>query len=113
GLTHVFPEPGVLACGAEDPALAALAAALADGGVRLDAGADREEAERALLALPGIDRRTAALIRMRALGDPDVDPYGTPGAERWRPWRSYAVRHLEAEARAAAREEAAGAAVVG
>ncbi|MFD7945776.1 hypothetical protein ACFV5K_22935, partial [Streptomyces sp. NPDC059744] len=37
----------------------------------------------------------AALIRMRALGDPDVDPDGSPGAERWRPWRSYAVRHLD------------------
>ncbi|MEV3891599.1 DNA-3-methyladenine glycosylase 2 family protein [Streptomyces anulatus] len=104
GLTHVFPEPDVLAGSAEDPALAALAAALADGGLRLDAGADRDEAERTLLTLPGIGGRTAALIRMRALGDPDVDPYGTPGAERWRPWRSYAVRHLEAEAAA----EAAG-----
>ncbi|MGY5038686.1 DNA-3-methyladenine glycosylase 2 family protein [Streptomyces griseus] len=96
GLTHVFPEPDVLAGSAEDPALAGLAAALADGRLRLDAGADRDEAERTLLTLPGVGRRTAALIRLRALGDPDVDPYGTPGAERWRPWRSYAVRHLEA-----------------
>ncbi|MFE7336573.1 DNA-3-methyladenine glycosylase 2 family protein, partial [Streptomyces fimicarius] len=96
GLTHVFPEPDVLAGSAEDPVLAGLAAALADGRLRLDAGADRDEAERTLLTLPGIGRRTAALIRLRALGDPDVDPYGTPGAERWRPWRSYAVRHLEA-----------------
>jgi methylated-DNA-[protein]-cysteine S-methyltransferase/AraC family transcriptional regulator of adaptative response / DNA-3-methyladenine glycosylase II len=95
GLTHVFPEPGVLAGEAEAPALRALAAALADGDVRLDAGADREEAERALLRLPGIGPAAAALIRMRALGDPDVDPDGRPEAERWRPWRSYAVRHLE------------------
>ncbi|WP_328911564.1 helix-turn-helix domain-containing protein [Streptomyces sp. NBC_00234] len=95
GLTHLFPEPGVLACGAADSALRALAAALADGAVRLDAGADRDEAERALLRLPGIGPAEAALIRMRALGDPDVDPYGTPGSEAWRPWRSYAVRHLE------------------
>ncbi|MEI7032646.1 DNA-3-methyladenine glycosylase 2 family protein [Streptomyces pratensis] len=98
GLTHVFPEPAALADSAEDPVLRSLAAALADGRLRLDAGADRDEAERTLLALPGIGRRTAALIRMRALGDPDVDPYGTPGAGRWRPWRSYAVRHLEAAA---------------
>lgn len=96
GLTHVFPEPGVLAGSVEDPALRALAAALADGRLRLDAGADRDAAEATLLTLPGTDRRTAALIRMRALGDPDVDPYATPGAERWRPWRSYAVRHLAA-----------------
>ncbi|MER5362201.1 DNA-3-methyladenine glycosylase 2 family protein, partial [Streptomyces sp. NPDC002785] len=34
------------------------------------------------------------LSRMRALGDPDVDPGGRPESERWRPWRSYAVRHL-------------------
>ncbi|MFD7746842.1 DNA-3-methyladenine glycosylase 2 family protein [Streptomyces sp. NPDC059698] len=102
GLTHLFPEPGVLAGSAEDPALRALAAALDDGVLRLDAGADRDEAERVLLTLPGIGRRTAALIRMRALGDPDVDPCGTPGAELWRPWRSYAVRHLEADAEAEA-----------
>ncbi len=95
GLTHLFPEPGVLAGSAEDPALRALAAALDDGVLRLDAGADRDEAERTLLTLPGIGPRTAALIRTRALGDPDVDPCGTPGAERWRPWRSYAVRHRE------------------
>ncbi|MFF5335455.1 DNA-3-methyladenine glycosylase 2 family protein [Streptomyces sp. NPDC013181] len=92
GLTHLFPEPAVLADAAGDPALRALAAALADGTVRLDAGADRDEAERALLRLPGIGSATAALIRMRGLGDPDVDPYGLRGASRWRPWRSYGVR---------------------
>ncbi|WP_274565167.1 DNA-3-methyladenine glycosylase 2 family protein [Streptomyces spiramyceticus] len=100
-LTHVFPEPGALA-GADDPALRALATALADGDVRLDPGADRDEAQRGLLALPGITTRTAGLIRMRALGDPDVLPDGGPedgfggGAQSdgWRPWRSYAVRHL-------------------
>lgn len=101
-LTHVFPEPGVLAGAVTDPALKSLATALADGQLRLDAGADRAEAEDVLATLPGVDRRTAALIRMRALGDPDVDPYGTPGAERWRPWRSYAVRHLETAVREAA-----------
>lgn len=101
GLTHVFPEPGVLAGAVEEPALVALAAALADGDVRLDAGADRDEAERALLRLPGMDPRTAALIRMRALGDPDVDPDAVRGAgttQSWRPWRSYAARHLELDA---------------
>lgn len=94
GLTHVFPEPGALAGAAGGPELRALAAALADGDVRLDAGADRDEAEQALLRLPGIGPAAAALIRMRALGDPDVDPEGRPGTDRWRPWRSYAVRHL-------------------
>lgn len=100
GLTHVFPEPGALAGSALDPRLCALASALADGGVRLDAGADRDEAEQTLLRLPGVGPATAALIRMRALGDPDVDPYGTPGSYRWRPWRSYGVRHAEFAGRA-------------
>lgn len=104
-LTHVFPEPGTLT-GAEDPVLRTLATALADGVVRLDPGADRDEAERALRALPGITARTAGLIRMRALGDPDVAPDGAQGgtgaeggearAGAWRPWRSYAVRHRSA-----------------
>ncbi|MDP5317163.1 DNA-3-methyladenine glycosylase 2 family protein [Streptomyces poriferorum] len=96
GLTHVFPEPGVLAGAVSDPALRALATALADGDVRLDAGDDRDAAEQALLRLPGIDAATAKLIRMRGLGDPDVDPHGTPGSELWRPWRSYGVRRAEA-----------------
>ncbi|MEV0744365.1 helix-turn-helix domain-containing protein [Streptomyces sp. NBC_01220] len=96
GLTHVFPEPGVLAGAVSDPALRALATALADGDVRLDAGADRDAAEQALLRLPGLGPATAKLIRMRGLGDPDVDPHGTPGSERWRPWRSYGVRRAEA-----------------
>ncbi|MFD3657057.1 DNA-3-methyladenine glycosylase 2 family protein [Streptomyces sp. NPDC058620] len=95
GLTHLFPEPGALAGSAGGPALRGLATALADGEVRLDAGTDRDAAEEALLRLPGIGRRAAALIRMRALGDPDVDPDGTPGNAAWRPWRSYAVRHRE------------------
>ncbi|MFF7337905.1 DNA-3-methyladenine glycosylase 2 family protein [Streptomyces sp. NPDC008163] len=99
-LTHVFPEPAVLAEAAGDPALRALATALADGTVRLDAGADRDEAERALRRVPGIGPAGAALIRMRGLGDPDVDPYRTPGAIRWRPWRSYGVRRARRAAQA-------------
>ncbi|MFI9492344.1 MULTISPECIES: bifunctional transcriptional activator/DNA repair enzyme AdaA [Streptomyces] len=94
GLTHLFPEPDALADGAEDPALRELAGALADGTVPLDAGAERDEAEEALRRLPGTGAVTAALIRMRGLGDPDVDPWGMPGTEHLRPWRSYAVRHL-------------------
>lgn len=96
GLTHVFPEPGVLAGAVSDPVLRTLTTALADDEVRLDAGADRDEAEQALLRLPGITPATAKLIRMRGLGDPDVDPHGTPGSDRWRPWRSYGVCRAEA-----------------
>lgn len=92
GLTHLFPEPAALT---GHPVAGPLAVALAEGRVRLDPGADRDEAEAALLAVPGMPPATAALIRMRALGDPDVAPGGAPGVETWRPWSSYAVRYLE------------------
>ncbi|MFG2353328.1 DNA-3-methyladenine glycosylase 2 family protein [Streptomyces sp. NPDC048521] len=93
-LTHLFPEPAVLAEAEPDGPLGALAAALADGTVRLDPGADRDDAQQALLALPGMDPATAATIRVRALGDPDVAPPGKALPDAWRPWRSYAVQHL-------------------
>lgn len=123
GLTAVFPTAETLADA--DPtewpmprsrarALSALATALATGRLTLDPGADREETERRLLALPGIGPWTAAYVRMRALGDPDAflptdlgvrhglahlgaagDPAAaTDRAKRWRPWRSYAVSLL-------------------
>ncbi|MEV0125709.1 AlkA N-terminal domain-containing protein [Streptomyces sp. NPDC050703] len=109
-LTHLFPAPDALA--AEAGPLGALASALGDGSLRLDAGADRDQAEAGLAALPGMDPRTAAFIRMRSLGDPDVAPPGEPEPvlDAWRPWRSYALRHLRAAAGAApgCRGEAAG-----
>jgi 3-methyladenine DNA glycosylase/8-oxoguanine DNA glycosylase len=91
-LTHVFPEPAALA------EAEGTLTALADGSLRLDAGADRDDAQEALLALPGMDPRTVATIRGRALGDSDVAPPGAPVPDAWRPWRSYAARHLEAAA---------------
>ncbi|MGA5411131.1 Ada metal-binding domain-containing protein [Streptomyces lavendulocolor] len=91
GLTHLFPEPGALR---HHPVAGPLATALAAGGVRLDPGADRAAAEEALRAVPGVSARTAALIRMRALGDPDVAPDAPADREEWRPWRSYATRLL-------------------
>lgn len=93
-LTHLFPEAAVLAEAEPHGPLGALTAALADGDLRLDPGADRDEAEGALLALPGLDARTVAVIRTRALGDPDVAPPGVTAPENWRPWRSYASQHL-------------------
>jgi methylphosphotriester-DNA--protein-cysteine methyltransferase/3-methyladenine DNA glycosylase/8-oxoguanine DNA glycosylase len=91
-LTHVFPEPTVLADAGGT--LGALATALADGSLRLDPGADRAEAHAALLALPGMDPRVVAVIRTRALGDPDVAPADEDFPDAWRPWRSYALHHL-------------------
>lgn len=121
GLTHLFPDAATLA--ALDPAglpmprargraLVALCAALADGSIRLDRGADRDGVRQALLALPGIGPWTADYIALRALGHPDVflptdigirdalrgldrDPTTAAAlAEEWRPWRSYAQLHL-------------------
>ncbi|MGY3204981.1 DNA-3-methyladenine glycosylase 2 family protein [Streptomyces sp. TE5632] len=96
GLTHLFPEPAVLAEAEPGGTLGALTAALADGTVRLDPGADRDDTADALRAVPGLDARTIAEIRTRALGDPDVAPPGPELPDSWRPWRSYALNHLRA-----------------
>jgi AraC family transcriptional regulator of adaptative response / DNA-3-methyladenine glycosylase II len=126
-LTHCFPAPDTIAAADPDTlpmprsrarALVGLAAALASGELILDPGADRDEAERQLLARPGIGPWTAGYIRMRALSDPDaflptdagvrhgLIALGAPSspeaaarqAESWRPWRSYALQHLWAHA---------------
>jgi AraC family transcriptional regulator of adaptative response / DNA-3-methyladenine glycosylase II len=119
----LFPSAATLA--ALDPAslpmpraradaLVGLCRALADGDLRLDPAADRDEARRALLALPGIGPWTAGYVAMRALGDADVflvedlgvrhalTRLGGPSdqrearalAEAWAPWRSYASQYL-------------------
>jgi AraC family transcriptional regulator, regulatory protein of adaptative response / DNA-3-methyladenine glycosylase II len=111
---RTFPRPSDLA--AADPVdlpvprrraatLIALATAVASDAIALDPGADRDETERRLLALPGVGPWTASYIRMRALGDPDVFLPGDLVLDRtlasrqgdpatWKPWRSYAVAHL-------------------
>ncbi len=97
-------------------ALVTLCGALAAGDdpLALDPGADREAVRERLLTLPGIGPWTIEYVAMRALGDPDAFPttdlgirhaverLGEAGdrasvaalAERWRPWRAYAVQHL-------------------
>ncbi|MDX2598325.1 Ada metal-binding domain-containing protein [Streptomyces sp. WI03-4A] len=104
-LTHLFPEPAALAGAEPGGPLGALAAALADGTVRLDPGADRDDAARALFALPGLDPAVVATVRVRALGDPDVAPPGVDAPDSWRPWRSYAVQHLRVAAAAPRTED--------
>ena len=86
--------------------LHAVAAAVADGRLALDPGADRAETRAALLAIPGIGTWTADYLLMRAVGDPDVlldsdlgvrkaaselDLDLTTAARHWAPWRSYAT----------------------
>jgi len=95
-------------------ALVALAEGVAAGTVRIDVGTHPDELQAELLAIPGIGPWTSAYIVMRALGDPDAfmptdlgirraaAVLGLPEdaasltqhAERWRPWRSYALCHM-------------------
>ena len=116
-LTHVFPTADALA--GIDPALlpmpasrrrtlVELATRIADGRVILGSGADRDELAASLGEVPGVGPWTTGYVLMRGLGDPDVFlptdlgakaglariGVGAPHAERWRPWRSYALHHL-------------------
>ena len=79
-------------------ALVAVARAMAGGTLRLEPGGDPESALRALVEVPGIDERTAAVIVMRALhwpdAFPDPDAASQEDTEAWRPWRAYAAAHL-------------------
>ena len=91
-----------------------VASAVADGKLDLEPGTDREESVARLMELPGVGAWTTGYVAMRAIGDPDVflptdlaarrgaSALGLPGspkllaahAERWRPWRSYALIRL-------------------
>jgi AraC family transcriptional regulator, regulatory protein of adaptative response / DNA-3-methyladenine glycosylase II len=113
-------------------ALRSVAAAIAAGELQLGAGADRRRADAVLRAVPGIGPWTASYVAMRGLGDPDAFLAGdlvvqraighrlgaagsvTPAAatalaERWRPWRSYAVVHLWASSSTGATSHTSGA----
>jgi AraC family transcriptional regulator of adaptative response / DNA-3-methyladenine glycosylase II len=129
-VTHVFPSAAALANAdpatlamplARRRALLGLAAALANEELVIDAGADRRQTREQLLALPGIGPWTTEYVAMRALRDPDaflpsdlgvrhaLEQLGYDGdrasatrlAERWRPYRAYALQHLWASLPAA------------
>jgi AraC family transcriptional regulator, regulatory protein of adaptative response / DNA-3-methyladenine glycosylase II len=90
--------------------LIALARAVAEGEVKLEPGADAEATIERLKQIPGIGDWTAHYIAMRALRWPDAFPHSDLGlrkalgetsskrileiAEKWRPWRAYALMHL-------------------
>lgn len=119
-ITHVFPNAESLAeaslteVGMPETrrgSLRALTGAIAAGDLVLDRGADRAETRSKLLAIRGIGPWTASYLQMRALRDPDAFLAGDLGvvkgarrlgiegpledvAERWRPWRAYAVQYL-------------------
>lgn len=122
GLGRAFPSPdrlagqplsaiagiGIVAQRAR--ALLALAEAVAHGRLALEPQADVDETLARLTSLPGIGDWTAQYVAMRALRWRDAFPAAdlvvmralgvrTPkaareAADRWRPWRAYAVMHL-------------------
>lgn len=89
-----------------------VAALVAGGELDLSGDAPSEETLRRLGDVPGVGPWTLAYVAMRALRDPDAFMSGDLGvrrgfealgleptamlarAERWRPWRAYAVMHL-------------------
>jgi AraC family transcriptional regulator of adaptative response / DNA-3-methyladenine glycosylase II len=122
-VTHLFPTAAALASvdpasfrmpRSRARTLHALSGALASGEIVLARGGDPERVRAQLLALPGIGPWTADYVVMRALGDTDVflatdlgikralerlgvdaDPAAALAlAERWRPYRSFAMQYL-------------------
>jgi DNA-3-methyladenine glycosylase II len=122
GLTHVFPEAGVLATAdlaalgmpkSRGRTLSGVAQALLDDPLLFEPG--REGGVARLLALHGIGEWTAQYIALRQLRDMDGFPHGDIGllralevpegvrpaareladrAEAWRPFRGYAAQVL-------------------
>ena len=122
-LHSLFPSAEALAAAdlseiglprARAAAISALAGAVADGELHLDAPRDLDAAIAQLTALPGIGEWTAHYVAMRALREPDAFPATDLGlrralggngrpkssaelrdiAEDWRPWRAYAAMLL-------------------
>jgi AraC family transcriptional regulator of adaptative response / DNA-3-methyladenine glycosylase II len=122
-ITHLFPTAEQVAelppeafgmPRARAETIRRVAALVSDGQLDLSGDAPREETLSALGELPGIGPWTLAYVAMRALRDPDAFIAGDLGvrkgcealglgatpnailerAERWRPWRAYAVMHL-------------------
>ncbi len=119
GLTHVFPQPAVLADAdlrsigltkARAETIRAFARAVRDGEIRFGGITESQSFLRRLCEVPGIGSWTAQYVAMRALGEPDAFPSGDLGlahalglegtrelerrAEAWRPWRAYAAMYL-------------------
>ncbi len=122
GLMHSGPSAALIAAASLEEVAAlglpraraltvrSLARAVSNGVVRLEPGVNPERTVAALKELPGIGDWTAQYVAMRALRDPDAFPASDLGiyralgvskprdalaaAERWRPWRAYAVLHL-------------------
>jgi AraC family transcriptional regulator, regulatory protein of adaptative response / DNA-3-methyladenine glycosylase II len=123
GLTHSFPQPEQFSGGqlagmgipkARAAALMGIAAAVKADARLFEPCRDLAEAVARLRKLAGVGEWTAHYIAMRALGESDAflaadvavqrnfalhghrvtAPQLLAHAERWRPWRAYAVLHL-------------------
>lgn len=119
GVTHLFPRAEDLADAdvasiglprKRADTLRAFSAAVASGILTFDGSLAPETIRERLLSIPGIGEWTTEYVAMRALNDPDAFPAGdlvllrAAGvrttkelksiAERWRPWRAYAVLHI-------------------
>ncbi|HZP24245.1 MAG TPA: AlkA N-terminal domain-containing protein [Terriglobales bacterium] len=119
GLTHLFPQPEVLADAkltgiglpaARAEAIRGLARTICEGQIDFEVVTDSQVFLSRLAELPGIGQWTTQYVAMRALGEPDAFPTGDIGllralglsspralearAEKWRPWRAYAALYL-------------------
>jgi AraC family transcriptional regulator of adaptative response / DNA-3-methyladenine glycosylase II len=123
GLTHAFPSPdrfnlkalyGIGITTARAKSIAGIAAAAIADPRLFDPRRDLPEAVARLRQLPGVGEWTAQYIAMRALGETDAFlaadvalqrkfnisgrrptvPELLDRADRWRPWRAYAMLHL-------------------
>ncbi|WP_313699111.1 AlkA N-terminal domain-containing protein [Achromobacter sp.] len=123
-LTHVFPEPEVVAAAelaslgmprSRAASLSAVSAAAVADPHLFDAALDLEDAVRRLRTIRGVGEWTAQYIALRQLREPDAFPHADIGliraleklesrpytpaqllarSEAWRPWRAYAAQHL-------------------
>ncbi len=118
-----FPEPGALATadlsalgltGRRSATIRAVAAAVADGRLELSAAADPVATLESVRAIHGIGPWTTGYVALRVFRDRDAFPPGDAAvraafrrlglpadpasiaarAERWRPWRAYALAHI-------------------
>ncbi len=119
GLTHLFPEPQVLADAdfatvgmprARAATIRGLARAVCEKRISFEGITDCRAFLARLCEIPGIGPWTAQYVAMRALGEPDAFPSSDLGllralalrspreieqrAEAWRPWRAYAAMYL-------------------
>jgi AraC family transcriptional regulator of adaptative response / DNA-3-methyladenine glycosylase II len=122
-ITHLFPTPERIAelspesfgmPRARAETIRRVAALVARGDLDLSGNAPADDTLGTLAEVPGIGPWTLSYVAMRALGDHDAFMVGDLGvrkgfealglpstpneliarAERWRPWRAYAVMHL-------------------